>query len=293
LLENTPRRIYTGSIGYAGPNRKAQFNVSIRTLLVDRIKVSAEYGTGGGITWGSVDSAEFEESQAKARILSVRMPVFSLLESLLWEPGKGFFLLDLHLARLRDSAEYFAYPVDIPSIRRHLIDLAGSFDPKPKKVRLLIDERGRVRSEAEAIDRPARIAPLRVCIAPAPVDSSDPFLFHKTTYRQVYDHARQSCPDRGGEDWDDVLLWNEKGELTETSTANLLFRLGENLYTPPISSGLLPGTYRAWLLGRGKIKQKIVRLEELADISKIYLINSVRKRREARVFIPETMRIPG
>jgi para-aminobenzoate synthetase/4-amino-4-deoxychorismate lyase len=172
-LENSPRRIYTGAIGYAGPNRKAQFNVSIRTMLVDRLEMSAEYGIGGGITWGSVDSAEFEESKTKAKILSVRMPNFSLLESLLWEPGQGYFLLEYHLARLRDSAEYFDYKVDLFSIREYLGSLAGTFNPQPKKVRLLIDEQGQFKSEAETIERLDQSKSLRVCLAAAPIDSSD------------------------------------------------------------------------------------------------------------------------
>ncbi|MEM2126118.1 MAG: aminodeoxychorismate synthase component I [Candidatus Methanosuratincola sp.] len=292
-LENTPRRIYTGCIGYASPNRKAQFNVSIRTMLVDRLEMSAEYGIGGGITWGSIDSAEYEESRAKAKILAVRMPRFSLLETLLWEPGKGYFLLEYHLARLRDSAEYFAFQVDIPSIRQYLIDLTGSFNEKPLKVRLLVDEQGQVSSEAEAIPTWDEKQPLRLCLAPAPVDSSNPFLYHKTTHRQIYEQARLACPEEKDQPWDDVILWNEKGEVTEACLANILLERDGVLYTPPVDCGLLAGTYRAWLLDQGKIKERIIRLDELFDFTRVYLINSVRKKREAVVLTAETFSIPG
>jgi para-aminobenzoate synthetase / 4-amino-4-deoxychorismate lyase len=292
-LENSPRRIYTGCIGYASPDRKAQFNVSIRTMLVDRLDMSAEYGIGGGITWGSVDSAEFEESRAKAKILTVRMPHFSLLESLLWEPGKGYFLLDYHLTRLRDSAEYFAYKVDIPSIRRYLDGLAESFGAQSLKVRLLVDDKGQLTSEVENILSQDEKQSLRVCLASTPVDSSNPFLFHKTTHRLVYEQARRSCPEEEGHPWDDVILWNEKGEITEASMANILVEREGELYTPPVDCGLLPGTYRAWLLDQGKIKKRIIRLEDLFDFSRIYLINSVRKQRVARVFTSENLRVPG
>jgi para-aminobenzoate synthetase/4-amino-4-deoxychorismate lyase len=293
ILENAPRRIYTGCIGYAGPNRRAQFNVSIRTMLVDRLEMSAEYGIGGGITWGSVDEAEFEESRAKAKILSVRMPAFSLLESLLWEPGKGYFLLDYHLARMRDSAEYFSYKVDIPSARRYLDNLAASFSAQPQKVRLLVDEQGMMQGDAETVRGRDTSISLKVCIAGLPVDSKDPFLFHKTTNRMVYEQARLSCPLDNGEPWDDVILWNEKGEVTETSTANLLFERDGTLLTPPVSCGLLPGTYRAWLLDLGKIEEKVIRLEDLSDFSRVYLINSVRGERVAQIASPESLKIPG
>jgi para-aminobenzoate synthetase/4-amino-4-deoxychorismate lyase len=286
ILENSPRRIYTGCIGYATSDRKAQFNVSIRTLLVDRYEDSAEYGTGGGITWGSIDSAEFDESLAKAKILSVRMPGFSLLESLLWEPGKGYFLLEYHLARLRDSAEFFSFKVDTLTVQGYLDRLAASFRENPQKVRLLVDEHGNLTSEAETIQLPGERRSLKVCLSTVPVDSSNPFLFHKTTNRLVYDQARRSCPG-GGESWDEVILWNEKGEVTEASTANLLFERDGKLYTPPVTCGLLPGTYRAWLLDRGKIEEKVIRLEELSSFSRIVLINSVRKQRLAEVYEPE------
>ena len=292
-LENSPRRIYTGCIGYAGPDRKAQFNVSIRTMLVDRHEMRAEYGIGGGITWGSIDSAEFEESRAKAKILTVRMPRFSLLESLLWEPGNGYFLLDLHLARLRASAEYFSYKVDIPTIRRYLTGLAGSFGAQSQKVRLLVDEQGQVTSEAEPVNPSEAKKLLRVCVAATPVDSSNPFLFHKTTHRQVYEQARLSCPEEPGQPWDDVILWNEEGEVTEASMANIVVEQEGELYTPPVNCGLLAGTYRAWLLEQGKIREKIIRLEELFDGSRVCLINSVRKQREIQVITPETLRIRG
>ncbi len=66
-LETSPRRIYTGAIGYYGPGRKARFNVAIRTLLVDKHKQQAEYGVGGGIVWDSRPKLEWEESRIKRK----------------------------------------------------------------------------------------------------------------------------------------------------------------------------------------------------------------------------------
>ena len=40
---------------------------------------------------------------------------FSLLESLLWD-GESLFLLDEHLDRLQESANFFAFEVDRPLI---------------------------------------------------------------------------------------------------------------------------------------------------------------------------------
>lgn len=119
-LETTPRRIYTGSIGYIAPDRKAQFNVAIRTVLIDRKAEQAEYGFGGGIVWDSDSTDEYNECQVKARILTSDRPEFSLLETMLWTSDIGYFLLDYHFKRLLDSAEYFDYNADIERIEESL-----------------------------------------------------------------------------------------------------------------------------------------------------------------------------
>lgn len=90
-LEDTSRRIYTGTIGFLTPEGTAQFNVAIRTVLIDKAQQVAEYGTGGGIVWDSVATTEFEECCTKAKILTQRQPKFELLESLLWTPENGYF----------------------------------------------------------------------------------------------------------------------------------------------------------------------------------------------------------
>ena len=307
-LETDPRQVYTGSIGFISPQRRALFNVAIRTVLVDRLESRAEYGTGGGITWDSVDTAEFEESQTKAKILSVRFPHFSLLESILWTTEEGYFLLDLHLKRLMDSAAYFSFPVELPAVRQQLAALApnppapfpgkeggeeraGSTVQAAYKVRLLVDERGGITCQAERLPASGEGRPLRACLAHTPVDASNPFLYHKTTNRQVYEQARRACPQSEGVTFDETLLWNERGELTEFCTANLVVELDGALYTPPVSCGLLPGTYRAWLLGQGRVKERIIHLEELADCERILAINSVRGAREVLVHWAD--RLPG
>ena len=288
-LETSARHIYTGCIGFISPERKAQFNVAIRTVLIDKSTCRAEYGTGGGITWDSVDAAEFEECQTKAKILTTRIPHFSLLESILWSPEGGFFLLEYHLKRLEDSANYFSFPVDLRAVRTHLAGLAGSLGAHSVKVRLLINEDGKITTQVENLPPPDEKRPLRACLAPAPIDSADPFLYHKTTHRQIYERARQSCPPDQAGPWDEVILWNENGEITEACSANIIVEIDGELVTPPVACGLLPGTYRAWLLEQGKIKEKVIRLEDLSRVSRLYLINSVRKQRLARLCLPVSL----
>ena len=106
-LETTSRQIYTGSIGYIAPNRKAKFNVAIRTALIDRQTQTAEYGIGGGIVWDSTSTDEYAEALLKARVLTEETPQFSLLETMLWTPEAGFFLREKHIARLLEFCRVF------------------------------------------------------------------------------------------------------------------------------------------------------------------------------------------
>src|SRR5215216_5003521 len=90
-LENTPRKIYTGTIGYVAPEHKAKFNVAIRTTLIDREHQTAAYGVGGGIVWESTSTDEYTEALLKAKVLTGQPSAFSLLETILWTRESGFF----------------------------------------------------------------------------------------------------------------------------------------------------------------------------------------------------------
>jgi para-aminobenzoate synthetase / 4-amino-4-deoxychorismate lyase len=274
--ETSPRRVYCGCIGSIAPRRKALFNVAIRTVFIDRASQTAEYGVGGGVVWQSSAREEYEECMAKARVLSSRQGGFSLLESILWQPGKGYYLLNLHLARLAASARYFGFHLDMAGIGSKLTDVARTLNVRPVKVRLLVDEAGSISCGAAEPVSAAPMRPVRLAPAGEPVDSSNIFLFHKTTNRTVYDAARKQRPDA-----DDVVLWNERGEITETCTSNIVVKVRCSLVTPPVACGLLAGTFRRRLLGRGTIAERILSPADLRSAGEIYIVNSVRKWRRA------------
>lgn len=113
------------------------------------------------------------------------------------------------------------------------------------------------------------------------VHSGDDLLRHKTLWRFAYDAARQrmlgpDCPEIF-----DVVLYNERREVTETSIANIAVEVEDGTWrTPPISCGLLPGVMRDALLAEGKLQESVLTVEELrAAVSKglrIICYNSVR-----------------
>lgn len=275
-LETTPRRIYTGCIGFIAPGRKAQFNVAIRTVIIDKDTGEAEYGVGGGIVWDSVSGEEYLECQIKAHVLLERRPPFSLLETILWTPEEGYFLLGEHLHRLGDSAAYFGIALDRAAVWEKLKLLEASHSDSPHKVRLLVAQDGASSCESSPLDDNEKHRPVRLRIAPTPVDSSNFFLYHKTTNRRIYDDTRTACPN-----CDDVILWNEKGEITETCIANIVVFLDGKMVTPRVSCGLLPGTFRTLLIHAGKIVEGLLRIEDLKRSKRIFVINSLRKWRKA------------
>jgi para-aminobenzoate synthetase / 4-amino-4-deoxychorismate lyase len=269
-LETLPRRLYTGAIGFFAPGRRAQFSVAIRTLLANRRTGWAEYGVGSGITWDSEPGAEWQECRSKAQILSASLPTFSLLETMRWTPEEGYFLLDRHLERLQESARYFGFSIRLSDLLHQLEQLALGLERARHKVRLLVTKEGRVSLEAEAL-HDAEGKPQRVALARTPVDSSDSFLFHKTTNRQVYEAARSAWPE-----FCDVLLFNKRGEVTESTIANIAVELEGKLYTPPVSCGLLAGTLRAHLIREGELIERPITVKEALDSRRVFLMNSLR-----------------
>jgi para-aminobenzoate synthetase/4-amino-4-deoxychorismate lyase len=276
-LEHDPRRVYTGTVGFLAPGRSWQLNVAIRTVLVDRERGSAEYGVGSGVVWDSDPSSEMDECRTKARVLSVVRPQFSLLETLLWAPEEGYVLLPQHLERLAESAAYFGFRLDGPALLAELDRRAERFAPSPLRVRVLLDRDGQVSvtesRQPEAAD--ARL-PVRCVLCPFPVQRDDVFLYHKTTCREVYERAAAACPG-----FDDVILWNEAGEVTESCTSNVVVEIGGDRVTPPIHCGLLPGTYRRSLLESGQLRERALTVEDLRVADRILLVNSVRGERVA------------
>jgi para-aminobenzoate synthetase/4-amino-4-deoxychorismate lyase len=281
-LERSPRGVYTGAVGYLAPpsadGPRARFNVAIRTVAVDAATGDAEYGVGGGITWDSVAASEFDEALAKASVLSERRPPFELFETMRWEPGTGLRHRDLHLARLGNSAEYFGFAFDPVRIDEALRG-AEPTGEAPARVRVRLARDGR--ASVEVAPAPELRNEVRIAIDGVPVDPADPFLFHKTTRREIYDAARARHPEG-----DDVVLVNTLGHVTEATIANLAVRVGARWVTPPVEDGLLPGIGRRVALDDGAMEVRTVSVDELRSADEVALVSDTRGWRRAVLLGP-------
>lgn len=64
-LEDGARDVYCGTIGWAAPDGRSEFNVAIRSLLVEEGR--ATLNVGGGVVYDSTAASEYEEALWKAR----------------------------------------------------------------------------------------------------------------------------------------------------------------------------------------------------------------------------------
>lgn len=203
------------------------------------------------------------------------LPEFDLFETILWEKGR-FFLLPLHKSRLEKSATHFSFPFPREGIDLFLRDAANSFQRNKKyRLKLILKSSGRINLISWAYDKPGKL-PVKACFSKKQVDKNTPLLYHKTTKRSLYEEELAICRSKG---FFDVIFTNTKNEVTEGAITNVLIKKGEEYFTPPVSCGLLPGTYRRHLFEKNDfpIKEKVLFKEDLEKCDELFLINSVRK----------------
>ncbi len=266
-LEQTPRGAYCGSVFALSPDGRWEFNVIIRSVWLDLESGQGTYGVGGGIVWDSEAHNEWEETEHKSRVLARAGKPLQLLETMAWTPDAGVSLRQRHINRLLDAGDHFNIHVDMDIV----MDLLNSVrSDTPVKLRLLIDAAGE--PELQVGPLPPDSGDVRsLPIDTEPTDPYDEFLVYKTTIRTRYEEALERFPDAP-----DVILWNRRGELTETCIANLVLELDGELVTPDHSSGLLAGTLREELLDRGQLTERILTRDDLRKADKVWTINSVR-----------------
>lgn len=283
-LEDTPRGVYTGAIGFFAPGNDYTFNVAIRTIELDR-DGTGTIGIGSGLVYDSDAASEYAECLLKMQFLTKETPEFSLLETMVYSPKEGVVLLEEHLQRLEKSAAYFHYPYD----KEKILDLLDMITRQASvnlgvlsklRLRLLLHKNGNITITPTEIKIIASETVWNITLAPEVMQSKNLFLYHKTTNREFYDTPRTFMQSRaeeeGSEKIDEVIFQNEKGEITEGSFTNIFVKVKGELITPSIESGLLPGTLRQSLIEQGKAKEKILTLNDLQLAEEIYVGNSVR-----------------
>ena len=265
------RGLYCGAIGYIVPKdspMESRFSVAIRTVVLDKKTNSAYYGSGGAITFDSDMKSEFAELKAKSNILLPKNMPSGLFETMRFEPNKGIIHLERHLKRLMYSLEYFGIDFKESAIRDS-IDQYCCEMKETMRIRLDVDRYGKHKMSAQKFNDTDEVR--KVTLHDEPIYSNNIFNFHKVVDRSLFENIK-----RHWQSYNDVILYNERGHVTQSLMANVVVLLNDNWVTPPIECGLLPGIYREVLLERGDIIEGIVTVEDFFTAEAIALINSLR-----------------
>ena len=169
------------------------------------------------------------------------------------------FAFERHWARIsRDAAAFHvAIPNDPEKVRRKLLELVEANQAYNSTLRLVIVRNGGGMWAGPSNGRESDLIALTA-------DSKEWGNGVKLAYQENGRHA--CCPFAGTKilSWamnltwlenaqrrgfDEVILLNEQGHVAECTSANIFAATGNQVWTPPLSSGCLPGITREVLLG--------------------------------------------
>lgn len=270
-LEESPRGLYTGALGWLAPNGDCRFNVVIRTIesWPDGRGVM---GIGSGIVADAEPSQEYAECLLKGSFLTSFDPAFELVETLRLETGT-YPLLSLHLDRLENSARALGFAFVRATVTSALTREAAGRPSGVFRVRLTLAHAGSCRVHAS----PLTIDPgksWKVVVAAETLAAGDYLLRHKTTARSRYDRELAKLAKRP--EVFDAIFMNERSEVCEGARSNVFVERDRVLLTPPLACGLLPGVMRRCLLEAGRAVEQVLHIEDLLQASNLYVANAVR-----------------
>ncbi len=265
-LESRRRGAYCGALGFMDPCGAMRFNVGIRTLSLKDGKFT--YPVGSGVVADSKGIDEFEECLLKAKFL---LDDYGLIETIGYDQFTGLMHADLHWQRLARSAQELGFSFDLAAAERALLNhcapLVGSH-----KIRVVLARDGHVEVTSQPLVLQNKI--WQISVSKHAVHSQNPLLVHKTTDRAFLHGEMLRLKQSTG--CDEVLFFNEKGALCEGSFTNVFVVKNGQMFTPPISCGVLPGVLRHVLLANGDVTEKRLTHEDLVAADEIYIGNSVR-----------------
>ena len=168
------------------------------------------------------------------------------------------FAWERHWARIARDAAAFHVPLpgDPESLRRKLLELVEANGAQHSTMRLVIVRNGGGMWANPAPERPSDVIALtadskdwgdgvRLAYQSQARHSTSPFAGTKILSGSMNLTWLETAQCRG---FDEVILLNERGEVAECTSANIFAAVGNQVWTPPLSSGCLPGITRELLL---------------------------------------------
>jgi 4-amino-4-deoxychorismate lyase len=204
----------------------------------------------------------------------LEVPIYSniredieLIETFLWDPEKGAPDIDFHLERMCKSAENLRFKFEIRKIRDQVFKIKSE---KRLRCRLTLSINGETNLSTSILNPNPEAWTL--LLSDSILSSSDPWLLHKSSNRALYDTERAKLPDG----IDEFIYLNERNEVCEGTITNIFVKKSSHWFTPPLSSGCLPGVLRRKKIEEGSCKVGIVTYSDLQEAEKITVGNALR-----------------
>ena len=209
----------------------------------------------------------------------MEIPIYSniredleLIETFLWDPEKGAPDIDLHLERMCKSASNLKFKFEIIKIKEKILEINSQ---SRLRCRLTLRLDGTINLTTAPLSPNSKSWVLG--LSGSILNSSDPWLLHKSSNRVLYDAERENLPDGV----DEFIYLNERNEVCEGTITNIFVKIAGQWLTPPLSSGCLPGVLRRKKIEDASCKVKIVTFSDLQDAQKITVGNALRGEIEA------------
>lgn len=209
--------------------------------------------------------------------------VFETIEVVDGQP----FALDEHLHLLASAATTLGLnEPDLHRIRSAVSDTVRRWGEDPGRLRVTWSSVGRPGVHGSASSRFSLhlfVAPLiipthsaRVEVSDSPINLGSPLTGLKSSGMTTGVAKLASYPGA-----DEVLLFNESGELTEGTSSNVFVVRGDLLVTPPLSSGCRAGVTRAILVDAARsagllIREETILVDDLAAAGEAFLTSTGR-----------------
>ena len=115
---------------------------------------------------------------------------------------------------------------------------------------------------------------LDICLSSIAMNETEPYRYYKSTQRERLDAEKKKTEALG---FGEVIFANTKGQITEGAVSNLFCVKRGEILTPTVSSGLLDGILRRFLISihGGEIKETFLTKEDLLEAEELFLTNSL------------------
>ncbi|CAL7891453.1 aminotransferase class IV [Fusobacterium necrophorum] len=193
-----------------------------------------------------------------------------VFETIKVEDGRAIFCEE-HLRRLQKSLDFFdiSQKISVKEIQAYL----ATQKEKNFALKIVVSARNILYLKREnPYLHQEKDRGVRLCFSKVLRNSSSAMVYHKTT--QYYENLLEKKKAKQRQ-YDEVVFWNERGELAEGAVSNLFFLKGDQLYTPPVSCGLLPGIMRGKIMEYYPVEEKRILPEDLLNFDACFLTNSL------------------